>query len=185
VAEAQVVAAPKSLKVPEDSRDRMTTAVAELLSDQQLEERLKQIRDIIDPMDFRWDRGFIMDADEYLEKRLALQQGLEHLTPIPEEELAFAMDLLAHFGDYREAAKGKPDEQEQLLKLILVRVWVEDDQVVKLCLRPNFHITAGLGTRRPTEITVDLQCYQNRSDGRRSLSGRWVLLFVPPFAKAA
>jgi hypothetical protein len=122
-------------------------------------------------MDFRWDHGFIVNEDEYLEKRLALQQELEQLTPIPEEELAFAVDLLAHFGDYWKAARGKPDEQERLLKLMLVRVWVEDDQVVKLCLRPNFHITAGLETKRPTEITVDLPCYQNGSDGLGTLSG--------------
>ena len=32
-------------------------------------------------MDFRWDNGFILDKDEYLEKRLGLQQKLEGRFP--------------------------------------------------------------------------------------------------------
>jgi hypothetical protein len=163
------VAALKSLKVPEDWRERMTMAVAELLGDQQLEERLSQIRDTIERMDFRWDHGFITDADEYLEKRLALQQELEQMMPIPEEDLAIAADLIENFGLHWEAAQEDPAEQERLLKLMLVRVWVEGDAVVRLCLRPNLHVTAGLDAKRPTEISVDLDCYQSGSDGRRIL----------------
>jgi hypothetical protein len=148
-----------------------------------LEGLLKDIYETIERMDFRWSCGFIVNENECLENRLALQQEPEHLTPIPEEELAFAVDLLAHFGGYWEAAKGKPDEQERLLKPTLVRVWVVEDRVVKLCLRPNLYITAGLETKRPTEISVDLDSYRSGGDERRSLSGRWVL--VPPFAQVA
>ena len=63
---------------------------------------------------------------------------------------------------------------------MLVRVWVEDDQVVRLCLRPNLHITAGLDAKRPTEISVDLGSYRSGSDGHRSRSGRKVMVFVSP-----
>jgi site-specific DNA recombinase len=169
--EAQVVAALKTLAVPEDWRERMTAAVAEILGDQQLEARLKEIRETIERMDFRWDHGFITDADEYLEKRLALQEELEQVTPIPDEDLAVAEDLIQNFGDYWDAASHNPVEQERLLNLMLVRVWVEDDDVVRLCLRPNLHITAGLDVKRPTEMAVDLDCYQNGSDGHGTLGG--------------
>jgi hypothetical protein len=44
-------------------------------------------------MDLRWDQGFI--THQNLEKRLALQQELEQLTPIPVEALSnpFQTDL--------------------------------------------------------------------------------------------
>ena len=79
---------------------------------------------------------------------------------------------------YWEAACENPVEQERLLKLMLVRVWVEDDNVVRLCLRPNLHITAGLDAKRPTEISVDLDCYQSGSDGARSTACIRPLIFV-------
>ena len=43
--------------------------------------------------------------------------------------------------------------------------------MVRLCLRPDFHVTAGLDAKRPTELVVDLEgdCYQSGSDGLRSL----------------
>jgi hypothetical protein len=168
------VAALKTLKVPDDWRQQMTEAVAEMLGDQQLEARLKEIRETIERMDFRWDHGFITDADEYLEKRLALQHELEQITPIPDEDLAVAEDLIQNFGMYWDAARKNPVEQERLLKLMLVRVWVEDEDVVRLCLRPNLHITAGFDTKRPTEISVDLDCYQSGSDGLGTLTDRAV-----------
>ena len=153
-------------------------AIAQLLGDQQLEERLKEIQATIERMDFRWDYGFITDRDEYLEKRLALQQELEQMTPIPEEDLAVAQDLIENFGAYWEAAQNDPLEQERLLNLMLVRVWVEDDRVVRLCLRPNLHITAGLDTKRPAEISVDLDSCHNGSDGARSMARIRPLIFI-------
>ena len=169
--EAQVVAALMTLKVPDDWRDRMMEAIAQMLGDQKLEERLKEIHETIERMDFRWDYGFITDKDEYLEKRLALQQELEQMTPIPDEDLAVAQDLIENFEAYWEAAQANPIEQERLLNLMLVRVWVEDEDVVRLCLRPNLHITAGLDAKRPTEISVDLDSYRSGSDGLGTLTG--------------
>ena len=149
-----------------------------MLGEQSIEQRLAEINGTIGRMDFRWDHGFITDADEYLEKRLTLQQKLEQMTPIPDGDLAVAEDLIENFGMYWEAAVENPVEQERLLKLMLVRVWVEDDNVVRLCLRPNFHITAGLDAKRPTEISVDLDCYQNGSERARSTTCIRPLVFI-------
>jgi len=77
------------------------------------------------------------------------------------------VDLLANFPKYWALAQDDPKEQERLLSLMVVRVWVESGQITKLHLRPNIHIAAGLETKKPTEISVDLSCYQNGSDGRR------------------
>ena len=38
--------------------------------------------------------------NDYLEKRVKLQQELEQLTPIPDDKLETAADMLANFGDY-------------------------------------------------------------------------------------
>jgi len=172
-AEAQVVAALMQLETPKDWRDRMIQAIGELIGDRKLEQRLEEIHAAIERMDFRWDHGFVTDKDAYVEKRLALQVELEQLTPIPDEDLDYAAEVLDHFEERWEAAEDDSEAQEFLLKLLLVRVWAKDGQIVSLCLRPDFHITAGLDTKRPTALVVDLEddCYRSGSDGGRTLTG--------------
>lgn len=87
---------------------------------------------------------------------------------------------------YRRNADGsrshKAPEQERLFQLMLARVWVVEDKVVRMCLRPNFHVTVGLDAKRPTEFSVDLDSYQNGSDGYHSLSGKFQVAFIPPYS---
>ncbi|GIL14735.1 MAG: recombinase RecD [Chloroflexota bacterium] len=154
--EQQVVAILKTLKPPTDWRDKMVQAMGQLIGDQNLDERIAQIKSIIERMDFRWDNGFITDKDAYLEERIKLQQELEQLTPIPDDELEVAADVLANFTAHWEATKGDMKAQEELIKLIVARVWVRGDKVVGMSLRPNYHVTVGLDSTKPTEIAVGL-----------------------------
>ena len=88
-----------------------------------------------------------------------------------------AAEVLDRFRERWEAAEDDPEAPEYLLKLLLVRVWAKDGQIVGLCLRPGFHITAGLDAKRPTELVVDLEgdCYRSGSDGLRSLVATMLL----------
>jgi hypothetical protein len=81
----------------------MVVAMGQLLGDMKLDERLKEIKTIIERMDFRWDNGFITDQDAYLEQRVKLQQELEQLTPMADDELETAADLLEQFSDHSAA----------------------------------------------------------------------------------
>jgi hypothetical protein len=99
----------------------------------------------------------IITADELLERKIA-----PGYAKYPSE---VAQDLIENFGVYWEVAQANPLEQERLLNLMLVRGWVEGDDVVRLCLRPNPEITAGLDTKRPTEVSVDLDSYRSGHDG--------------------
>jgi hypothetical protein len=76
----QVVNILMQLEPPEDWRKGITQAMSEILGEQSLEERLAEIRGTIERMDFRWDQGFITDRDDFMDKRLKLQQELEKLT---------------------------------------------------------------------------------------------------------
>lgn len=152
--EEQVVAILKVLKPPTDWRNRIVQAMGQLIGDQKLEERIAEIKAIIDRMDFRWDQGFIPDKDAYLEERVKLQQELERLTPIPDDELEVAADMLANFTAHWEATKGDMQAQEQLIRIIVARIWIRGDKVVGMSLRPNYHITVGLDSTKPTEIAV-------------------------------
>jgi hypothetical protein len=49
-----------------------------------------------------WDHGFFADEQEYLEQRLKLQPEKEQLTPVPDDELQRAADMLENFGEYWE-----------------------------------------------------------------------------------
>jgi site-specific DNA recombinase len=164
-AEGQILAVLMSLKLPADWRSKVTQAIAELLGDQKLDKRMAEIRETIERMDFRWDHGFITDRNEYLEQRVALQQELERLTPIPDDDLELAVDLLSNFEEHWKEAEDNPDEQERLFRLMLVRAWVVDGQVTEISLRPNIHIVLGLDQKGPTLIEVDPLSYQNGSDG--------------------
>lgn len=155
--EQQVVAVLKTLKPPSDWRDRMVQAMGELIGDQKLDERISHIKGIIERMDFRWDNGFFTDKEAYLEERVKLQQELEQLTPIPDDELEVAADVLANFTAHWGATGGDMKAQEELIKLIVARVWVQGDKVVGMSLRPNYHITIGLESTKPTEISVGFE----------------------------
>lgn len=166
--EQQVVDILKTLKPPTDWRDRMVQAMGQLIGDQKLEERIAEIKGIINRMDFRWDQGFIADKDVYLEERVKLQQELERLTPIPDDELEVAADVLNNFTAHWEAAKEDMKAQEELIRLIVARIWVRGDKVVGMSLRPNYHLTVGLDSTKPTEIAVgsDTETFIHRR-GRR------------------
>lgn len=155
IVEEQVIQVLKTLKPPADWRGRMIQAMGELLGDQQLENRVAEIKQVIERMDFRWDHGFITDQEAYLEERVKLQQELEQLTPIPDDELQIAANIIENFEEHWRATEGDGPAQEELIKLIVARVWVKDDQVVAMSLRPNYHITLGLGNKKPTETAVD------------------------------
>jgi hypothetical protein len=119
-------------------------------------------------MDFRWDQGFITDKDEYLEKRVQLQQELERLTPIPEDDLERAADILTNFGKYWEGCKDDPEAEHRLVKLIVERVYVQDEQVVAMTLKANYHIVLGHNANGSTTISVDPSVYTCGDDGSRT-----------------
>ncbi len=153
--EDQVVAILKTLKPPADWRDRMVAAMGELLGDQKLDARVSEIKGVIERMDFRWDNGFVTDRDAYLEQRVKLQQELEQLTPIPDDDLETAADVLENFEYHWNTTNGNPQLQRNLLQLIVARIWVRGDRVVAMSLRPNYHVTVGLESKKPTEVRVD------------------------------
>ncbi len=153
----------------------MISALGELLGDQKLEERIAAIKAVIERMDFRWDNGFIDNRDEYMERRVALQRELEQLTPIADDELALAADVLENVETHWAAVGDNPQRQYELIKLIVARVWVRGDRVVAMSLRPNFHVTVGLESKRPTEVSVSLSARNFvRKRGRRVSTPRWL-----------
>lgn len=97
IIDAQVISILKTLKPPADWHKKMISAMGQLLGDRKLDERVGEIKEIIQRMDFRWDNGFITNRDEYIEQRLKLQQQLEQLIPVPDDDLEHAADLLVNF----------------------------------------------------------------------------------------
>jgi hypothetical protein len=170
----------KNLKPPEGWRERMVEALGELLGEKKLDERIDEIKEVIERMDFRWDHGFIADQDAYLEERIKLQQELEKLSPIPDDDLDVAADLLENFGEHWEETGGDRKEQMRLMQLIVSRVWVRDKDVVAMSLRPNYHIALGLQSNKPTEISVSSEKIMSRRERREWFDGLYSLDVYPP-----
>jgi hypothetical protein len=150
--EETVVDLVHTMKPPADWKQHAIEAIGDLLGNQGVKERVARIEEMIKRMDFRWDNGFITDKDEYLQKRLDLQQELEQLKPLPMNELEKAADILTNFAAYWEKAEGDPKEQQRQLHLIFERIWIKNNEVTSVCLRPNYHVTF----------------YQSGSDGIRT-----------------
>jgi hypothetical protein len=169
--EEQVVNVLTKLKPPDDWRERIVAEMSELLGDQKLEERIAEIKEVIERMDFRWDHGFVTDRDSYLEERVKLQQELEQLSPMADDDVAVAADLLENFEAHWKASGEDREEQKRLVQLIVARVWVRGEEVVAMSLRPDYHITLGLGSKKPAEVLVDPEAGSEAIVARRERRG--------------
>lgn len=75
--------------------------------------------------------------------------------------------MLENFEAYWEATSGERKEQQRLVQLIVARVWVREEEVVAMSLRPSYHITLGLEIEKPTGVTVGTE-----EDGDKTLVHR-------------
>ena len=169
--DAEVVRILMNLKPVTDWRSGITRAVGELLGEKDLEERLREIRDKIKRMDMRWDNGFITDEEEYMRQRLALQQEMEQLTPVPDDDLQQAADLLKGFPKQWQATEGDDEARHQLVRMIVERVYAKDDEVVAMTLRSNFHLVLGHKMNEPTDFSIGssrMACIPGGPDGSRT-----------------
>lgn len=80
----------------------------------------------------------VNEQEEYIQKREELKAQLAELQPIPPHELIEAHRTLEEFPERWE--KGNAEERQRLLSMILCRVWVLDDHVCALMLRPCYFV---------------------------------------------
>ena len=167
VIDNQVVNILFNLKPPKKWREGITKAIGELLGEKHLEERLNEIRSIIERMDTRWDLGYFSNEREYFEKRTQLQLELEQLTPVGNDDLETAVDLLENFQSHWKRLSGKPEERHQLIQLIVERIYVLNGEVVAITLKSNYHLVLSHSTMEPTSVEID-PMYTCGSDGDRT-----------------
>jgi site-specific DNA recombinase len=136
--EEQVAGFLSCMELPKEWEQSAVNAMGELLGQEHLEERIKEIQAIIERLDFRWDMGYLKQ-EEYVEKREQLKAELARLQPIPQDELIEAHRTLKEFPTrWKEAdAEGR----QRLLNLILQRAWVCDDHLCAIMLRPSYYVS--------------------------------------------
>ena len=98
---------------------------------------------------------FIKDEQEYIQQRMKLQQELEQLTPIANDELERATDLLNNFKHHWKKRGDDVEEQAALIRQIVERVYVQGKLVTAITLRSNCHLVLGQKINEPTVFTVD------------------------------
>jgi hypothetical protein len=84
--------------------------MGELLGEQGLEAKLNDIYATMRRMDIRFDRGLIVNEEEYFPERLKLQLEVERLTSAAGEDLEHAAALLANFSQYWADCAGDVDK---------------------------------------------------------------------------
>ena len=58
----------------------------------------------------------------------------------------------------QDKAKGNLTEQQRLMHLIFERVWIKNNEVASVCLRPNYHVTfyqSGSDGIRTRDLSLD------------------------------
>ncbi len=116
--------------------------------------RMGEIREIIERIDLRWDRGFI-SQEEYIEKRSQLQCEVEALRPIDYDDLIEAADLIQNFQVYWDQCgqMEKPLEaRQQLLQKIVERVFVHEGEVLAVVVHGDFGVVLGEDEQETAEI---------------------------------
>ncbi len=151
----QVVATLMSLKPPKNWRKGITQTMSQILGEKDLEESIQAIQAKIKRMDKRWDNGFVSNEQEYMKKRIELQHELEQLTPVEDDELEQTANILENFAEHWQRLEGDEDGRHELVKLIVDRVYVEDETVVAMTLKSNYHLVLGHNAKEPTSHEVD------------------------------
>ncbi len=109
------------------------------LGNVQTEKRIQEIKAIIERMDFRWDRGFITDKQDYITKRQQLSDELAALEPKQEDVYAQAEDIINNFPKHWHECKTL-DEQRELVGSIVESVHIENRHLSAIVLRPSVYI---------------------------------------------
>lgn len=157
--DAQVVAILSTLQPPAEWRTHILSTISNILGERSLEDRLQEIRTIIERMDFRWDNGFITDKQDYLEKRVKLQHELERLTPV-HEDIEVAADLLANFKARFDACGEDVEAQRELVGLIVERIYVRNQQVYAITLKSDYHVVMGHNGEDTEALDVDMRIHE-------------------------
>lgn len=77
------------------------------------------------------------------------------MTPVADDDLERAADMLENFAAHWKEREGDPEAQHELVKLIVEKVYVRDEEVVAMTLRSNYHLVLGHNVKEPTEFMVD------------------------------
>lgn len=143
----QVLFILRNLRVPADWRAKLVKAVALEMRDESIEKRLEEIKAVIERMDYRFDFGLVTDKTEFLTKRMELQQELEKLQPAADTNLLeVAADLIDNFSSHFDACGGDIDAQNQLIRRILERVFIQGKRVVALMFKADCHAVLHYGS---------------------------------------
>ena len=106
---------------------------------------------------------------------------LEQLKPVADDDLERAADLLTNFQMHWKRLEGDEEGRHELIKLIVERIYIQDDHVVAMTLRSNYHLVLNHKTNKPTFYEVDPFSYMDGSDELRSLICiiSWAVVFLP------
>jgi site-specific DNA recombinase len=144
----QVVALMCHLDLSGDDRHHLITAVSQAIGQKDLESRLIEIRQTIERMEFKFEHGFIADTETYLQKRVLLKNELENASHTLIDDITRATELLDHFAFYLHACGDDIQKKNDLLKLFVSRVYIENGRVAKIELRNGLQIREEEGENR-------------------------------------
>ena len=162
--EQEAISIIRHLKPKPTWRTDIRRAFSDLLGESDLDKKMAQIREQMRRMDVRWDNGFIADEQEFLEQRLKLQYQLEQLTPVPQEDLEDAANMLGAFDNQLATLNGDLEGQGKLIGNIVERIYVQDKSIAAMTLKSNCHLVLGHNVKEPTSVEID-PFYTSGNDG--------------------
>ena len=69
--------------------------------------------------------------------------------------LELTTNILENFAEYWNRPEGDGEGRHELVRLIVYRVYIEDEPAVAMMLNSNYHLILGHNAKEPTEYSVD------------------------------
>lgn len=120
------------LALPAPMSNRVIASINNTLMQQQAMRRLEQIRDLVSSIVPANADALILDGDKYLRQYQALREAVGELSPMPADGWDQAAEMYHGFSKQWKKLDGDPVGQRNLITLIVDRVFVRDENAVRI-----------------------------------------------------
>lgn len=129
-----------NLNPPSDWVEKVTPLLDVELAQQKFDNRLEQIRLMIEEVGFDWKHGFISNRDEYIIKRSILREKVKASEGI-RLNTGEGRRFLRHLNANLNACGDDVAAKHAIISMLVDRVYVEDKHVVGLLLRLGYQLS--------------------------------------------
>jgi DNA invertase Pin-like site-specific DNA recombinase len=137
--ESQVIDALGQFEASPEWKAHVTYVLNEVHEENFFRTRLQEIYAMIERVEFEWNLGFIINRDDYVMKRKRLRNWVKESHP--EREAQSGEKPFASFAQYWEEANSDFDKQQEIIRLLVKRIYIQGNKISKIDLTGGYTIS--------------------------------------------